>query len=143
MEFLHANNDPARPIDAIRVNWYYRPRDMQKPVTDTRMIVATMHSDSCPLTSLRGKCKVVHLSEIEDVDEFRKENDAFWFDKMFDRYIHRQYEVIATSQVINVPTKVKKVLDEQWKYLVVENSRVKELTSAVKLCKRCRQYCAK
>ena len=46
------------------------------------------------------------------------------------------------SQVINVPEKVKKALDERWKYVVVEAARVKELTSDVKSCKRCGGYCA-
>ena len=40
MEFLHAKNEPTAPIDAIRVNWYYRPRDIQRKVTDTRVVFA-------------------------------------------------------------------------------------------------------
>ena len=142
MEFLHAKNDHSLPIDSIRVNWYYRPRDIQRKVNDTRVVFASMHSDTCPLTSLRGKCRIVHRSEIDDIDEYRKTKDSFWFEKMFDRYIHRYYEVIPTSQVINVPERVKKVLDERWKYVIVELGRGKELTSAIKSCKRCAGYCA-
>jgi hypothetical protein len=143
MEFLHAKNEPTAPIDAIRVNWYYRPRDIQRKVTDTRVVFASMHSDACPLTSLRGKCTILHRTEVEDIDEYRKTKDCFWYEKMFDRYIHRYYEVIATSQVINVPAKVKKVLDERWRFVIVEMGRGKELTSAVKSCKRCSQYSAR
>jgi hypothetical protein len=62
---------------------------------------------------------------------------------MFDRYIHRYYDVIPTSKVINVPANVKKVLDERWKYVLVEVGKRKELTSAVKTCKRCGLYAAK
>ncbi|KAI9845812.1 MAG: putative PHD type zinc finger protein with BAH domain-containing protein [Sclerophora amabilis] len=142
MEFLHKDNEQAQPVDAIRVNWYYRPRDIQRTLTDTRVVFASMHSDTCPLTSLRGKCRISHRSDIQDIDEFRKTMDCFWYDKMFDRYIHRYYEVIPTKQVINVPVKVKKVLDERWKYVIVEIGRGKELTSAVKSCKRCGGYCA-
>ncbi|EOD48734.1 putative phd finger and bah domain protein [Neofusicoccum parvum UCRNP2] len=98
--------------------------------------------DICPLTSLRGKCYIRHRSDIADFDEFRKTKDSFWFNQVFDRFIHRWYEVIPVSQVINVPEKVKKALDERWKFVVVETSRVKELTSAVKTCKRCSGYCA-
>jgi len=142
MEFLHANNDQNNPIDALRVNWYYRPRDIQRKVTDTRLVFASMHSDTCPLTSLRGKCCILNRNEIDDVDEYRKTKDCFWYEKMYDRYIHRYYEVIPTSQVINVPENVKKVLDERWKFVIVEIGRGKELTSAVKSCKRCGGYCA-
>lgn len=143
MEFLHAKNDHRLPIDSLRVNWYYRPRDIQRKVNDTRVVFASMHSDTCPLTSLRGKCTILHRSDISDLDEYRKTKDSFWYEKMYDRYIHRYYEVIPTDQVINVPERVKKVLDERWKFVIVEIGRGKELTSAVKSCKRCSGYCAR
>ncbi|KAI4247716.1 MAG: hypothetical protein L6R40_001302 [Gallowayella cf. fulva] len=142
MEFLHVKNDHRLPIESLRVNWYYRPRDIGRKVNDTRVIFASMHSETCPITSLRGKCHIAHRHDIENLDDFRKVKDSFWYDKMFDRYIHRYYEVIPTSQVINVPVKVKKVLDERWKFVIVEQGRGKELTSAIKTCKRCAGYCA-
>ena len=142
MEFLHANNDPTARIDAVRVNWYYRPKDIQRRVQDTRVVFASMHSDTCPLTSIRGKCHIQHLSEIENLDHYRTQKDFFWFDKLYDRYMHRYYEVIPTSKVINVPQHVKKVLDERWKFVLVEIGRGRELTSAVKTCKRCSLYAA-
>lgn len=130
------------PIDSLRVNWYYRPRDVQRFNSDSRLVYATMHSDLCPLTSLRGICTIKHRSEIEDLDAYRKERDSFYFVQVFDRFIRRWYECIPTSQIINVPDKVKKALDERWKFVAVEIGRVKELTSAVKTCKRCTRYCA-
>ncbi|EKG22000.1 hypothetical protein MPH_00591 [Macrophomina phaseolina MS6] len=143
MEFLHSDSEnPNSPVDSLRVNWFYRPRDVLRYNNDTRLVYGTMHSDICPLTSLRGKCYIKHRSEISDLEEFRRSKDSFWYNQVFDRFIHRWYEVIPVSQVINVPEKVKKALDERWKFVVVETSRVKELTSAVKTCKRCSQYCA-
>ncbi|KAI9931605.1 putative PHD type zinc finger protein with BAH domain-containing protein [Aspergillus wentii] len=142
MEFLPSKDRPSGPIEALRVNWYYRPRDIQRSVADTRLVFASMHSDTCPLTSLRGKCEIRHQSEIEDFDDYRKTRDRFWYDKMFDRYIHRYYDVIPTKKVINVPANVKKVLDERWRYVLVEIGKRKELTSAVKTCKRCSLYAA-
>ncbi|KAF4631157.1 hypothetical protein G7Y89_g6970 [Cudoniella acicularis] len=142
MEFLHINNDSSQPIDALRLNWYYRPKDIGRKVNDTRQVFASMHSDISPLTALRGVCHIKHKSEVEKLDDLRKTKDHFWYEKLYDRYIHRFYDVIPTSQVINVPTEVKKVLDERWKYIVVEPGRGKELTSAVKSCKRCSKYCA-
>lgn len=145
MEFLPSKDDPTGPIEMMRVNWYYRPRDIHRNLTDSRLVFASMHSDLCPLTSLRGKCQVNHISEVKNLDEYRKTRDCFWYDKMFDRYIHRYYDVIPTSQIINVPEDVKKVLDERWRFVTVENGnpRRKELTSAVKTCKKCRLYAAK
>ncbi|KAK4188402.1 hypothetical protein QBC35DRAFT_207505 [Podospora australis] len=142
MEFLHQKNDPTRPIDAVRVNWYYRPKDIGRKVQDTRMVFATMHSDISPLTSIRGKCQIRHKAEIEDFAAYKRTPDCFWYEKLYDRYIQKNYEVIPTRQVINVPAHVKKVLDEHWKYVLTEQGRGKELTSAVKTCKRCTTYCA-
>lgn len=143
MEFLHADNDHRLPIESLRINWVYRPRDIGRKVTDTRLVFVTMHSDTCPLTSLRGKCRILHRNDIADLDDYRKIKDNFFFSQMFDRYMRRFYEVIPTSQVINVPERVKKVLDERWKFVIVEQGRGKELTSAIKTCKRCSGYCAR
>ncbi|KAL2270128.1 hypothetical protein VTJ83DRAFT_2312 [Remersonia thermophila] len=142
MEFLHVKNDPTQPIDALRINWYYRPKDIGRKVQDTRLVFATMHSDISPLTSLRGKCQIRHKAEIEDLAAYKRQPDCFWYEKLYDRYIQKNYEVIPTKQVINVPEHVKKVLDERWKYVLTEQGRGKELTSAVKTCKRCTRYCA-
>lgn len=144
MEFLHVDSDdPKSPVDSLRVNWFYRPRDVQRNNSDTRLVYGTMHSDVCPLTSLRGKCQILHRSEIKDLDDYRKGRDCFWYSQIFDRFIRRFYEVIPTGQIINVPEKVKKALDQRWKFIAVEIGRVKELTSAVKSCKRCSGYCAR
>ncbi|TGJ80044.1 hypothetical protein E0Z10_g8732 [Xylaria hypoxylon] len=142
MEFLHVQNDSKKPVDALKINWYYRPKDIGKRVNDTRLVFATMHSDISPLTSLRGKCQIRHKAEIDDMDAYRKTPDRFWYEKLYDRYIQKHYDVIPCFQIVNVPEKVKKVLDERWKYILVEQGRGKEYTSAVKLCKRCNGYCA-
>jgi hypothetical protein len=143
MEFRSRDSASDGRVDTIRVNWVYRPRDVQRHNSDMRLVYATMHSDTCPLTSLRGKCFVSHRSEFDDIDEYRKKPDHFYFSQAFDRFIHRWYEVIPTSSVVNVPENVKQALDERWKYIMVEAAKVRELTSAVKLCKRCTAYCAK
>ena len=130
-------------IESIRVNWYYRPRDIQRRVQDSRVVFASMHSDTCPLTSLRGKCQIRHVSEIDNLDDYRKSRDSFWYEKLYDRYMQRYYEIIPTSRVINVPKRVKKALDERWKFVLTEIGRTKELTRDVKTCKRCGDYAAK
>jgi hypothetical protein len=99
-----------------------------------------MHSDMCPITSLRGNIQIRHRSEISDLDEYRKQKDSFWFEEVFDRFIHRYYRAIPTVDVINVPEKVKKALDERWKYIVVEQNKIKELTTPGKNCVRCKNF---
>ena len=143
MEFVHKDHDPKAPVDQIRVNWTYRTRDLYRKQLDNRLNFATMNSDFCPLSSLRGKCTVKHVSEIDDLEAFRKLPDSFFFSQLFHRYLQRYYDVIATSKVINVPGNVKKVLDKHWRFVLTEVGRSKELTSAAKLCKRCSGYCSK
>lgn len=143
MEFLHTQNDNSKPVDALRINWFYRPKDIGKKVNDTRLVFATMHSDISPLTALRGKCHIKHKAEISNMDEYRKKSDCFWYEKLYDRYIQKNYDLIPTSTIVNVPERVKKVLDERWKFVIVEQGRGKEFTSAVKSCKRCSGYCAR
>ncbi|KAJ5719054.1 hypothetical protein N7493_007509 [Penicillium malachiteum] len=142
MEILPSKTKNDGTIEALRVNWYYRPRDIQRHSPDTRYVYASMHSDTCPLSSLRGKCEIRQASEIENISAYKKKRDSFWYDKMYDRYIHRLYDVIPTKDVINVPGNVKKVLDERWKYILVEIGKGKELTGAVKTCKRCHLFAA-
>lgn len=143
MEFMHTNNDASRPVDAVRINWFYRPKDIGRKASDTRMVFASMHSDISPLTALRGKCQIRHRLEIKGMDDYRRTPDSFWYEKLYDRYIQKNYDLIPTRLIVNVPEKVKKVLDERWQYVLVEQGRGKELTSAVKLCKRCSGYCAR
>ncbi|KAJ5219343.1 uncharacterized protein N7498_001442 [Penicillium cinerascens] len=142
MELLPSKTKESGVIEALRVNWYYRPRDIQRHSADTRYLYASMHSDTCPLSSLRGKCQIRHVTEIADLNVYKKTRDSFWYDKMFDRYIHRLYDVIPTKDVVNVPPNVKRVLDDRWKFILVEIGKGKELTGAVKTCKRCHLFAA-
>lgn len=143
MEFLHGKSESSKRIDSVRINWFYRPKDIGRKNTDTRLLFATMHSDVSPLTALRGKCQILHRSEIGDLDAYRRRPDNFWYEKLYDRYIQKNYDLIPARNIVNVPDKVKKVLNERWRFVLVEQGRGKELTSAVKLCKRCSGYCAR
>ena len=143
MDFRTANpNDPRSPVVSILVNWFYRPRDISRYSSDPRFLFASMQSDQSPLSSLRGKCFIKHRSEIQDLDEYRRVRDSFWFMQLYDRYSRRPYEMVPANTIINVPPNVKKAIDDHWKFLVLEPARQRELTSAVKLCKRCGLYAA-
>lgn len=143
MEFLHIDNDPNNAVEALQMNWFYRGREIGKRVADTRQLYASMHVDISPLTALRGPCQILHRSEVANLDDYRNQQNCFWFEKLFDRYIQRTYDVVPTNAVVNVPARVKRALDDRWRYILVEPGRGKELTSAVKSCKRCSGYCAR
>ncbi|KAK9362166.1 hypothetical protein V1504DRAFT_432180 [Lipomyces starkeyi] len=125
----------------LRINWFYRPKDIPTRSNDSRLLFATMHSDICPLLSIRGKCVVMHHAHIKDLVEYRKVPDHFWFDKLYDRYICRFYEMIPIEKILNVPEEFGKVLRERVKYGVMEIGRGKDLSSAARNCTRCGQWC--
>lgn len=147
MEFVHRegpkSEDPkAAENFSIRVNWFYRPKDISRRAGDSRMLYATMHSDICPLHSVRGKCTVTLRDYIEDFYQYRATPNCFWFDKLYDRYIVRFYDVIPTEKIINIPPKLHQILCEKFKYALVEVGKGKELLAAAKSCEKCSQWCS-
>lgn len=141
MEFTRLNQD-SEEIDAVRVNWFYRPRDIQRQNSDTRLLFATMHSDLSPLHAIRGKCRILHKSQIIDSEDYRRQPNCFYFERLFDKFMRRQYEIIPVNQVINVPENVRLVLQRRWKYVVVEVNRAKELAMEHRACRSCGGWCA-
>lgn len=91
----------------VKMNWYYRPRDIQEDVTsfDSRKVYASLHQDICPINSYRGKCTVVHKAELQDVLPNEREeivrSNVFYFDSLFDRYTRQYYTVYPTSKLLN------------------------------------------
>lgn len=141
MEFTRMSQDSG-DLDAIRVNWFYRPRDIQRQASDTRLLFATMHSEISPLSAIRGKCQILHKSQISDIDAYRRQSNCFYYERLFDKFMRRQYEIIPVDQVTNVPEQVRHVLQRRWMYVVVEINRAKELAMDHRACKRCGDWCA-
>ncbi|KAK9449506.1 uncharacterized protein V1518DRAFT_416183 [Limtongia smithiae] len=125
----------------IRVNWFYRPKDIPTRSNDSRLLFATMHCDWCPLLAIRGKCVIKHREHIRDLTEYRRIADHFWCDKLYDRYICRFYELLPTEKILNIPPAFAEVLRERVKFGVVEVGRGKDLCTAARNCTRCGQWC--
>lgn len=152
MEFVERpeSSSTATPEDSdyavldtykVRVNWFYRPREIPTRSNDSRLLYATMHSDICPLLSIRGKNVVTHRVHVKDMLAYRKLPDHFWFDKLYDRYICRFYELLPTEKILNIPANFAEILRKQVKYGVVEIGRSKDLCADARNCVRCKQWC--
>lgn len=126
----------------VRVNWLYRPKDIQKKSPDSRLLYVTMNSDVCPIASIRGKCTVHHKDHIENLERFRSQPNCFWFDKLFDRYILSLFDVVPTEKIINIPVKAQRVLCERFRLAIVEAGRAKDLCAVPKNCVKCTQWCS-
>lgn len=140
----HDHEDDHEILDKywVRVNWLYRPSEISKKSADSRMLYLTMYSDLCPLQSLRGKCTIKHIEHVENIQKYRAIPNCFWFDKLYDRYITRLFDVIPTEKVVNLPKKIYDVLVDRYQYVITEIGKCKELCTAPNYCNSCNQWCS-
>jgi hypothetical protein len=86
----------------VRLAWYYRPSDVSdRPVSDPRLLLAAIYSEVCDINQLRAKCHVVHRDRISDLSGWKKRPDRFYFNRLFDPYIKKEFEVIPSQDVRN------------------------------------------
>lgn len=108
MQFLHPEDAPKGEeskkylYTRVRLAWYYRPSDVSdRPVADPRLLLAAIYSEVCDINQLRGKCHVVHRDKISDLSGWKKRPDRFYFNRLFDPYIKKEFEVIPSTDVRN------------------------------------------
>jgi hypothetical protein len=108
MEFLQPGGTektrlPKNGIyDRVRLAWYYRPSDVSdRPVADSRLLLAAIYSEVCDINQLRAKCHVVHRDRISDLAGWKRRPDRFYFNRLFDPYIKKEFEVLPATDVRN------------------------------------------
>ena len=168
MEFLPAQGVPifdkdgnrSEPYTRVRLAWYYRPSDVSdRPSADCRLLLAAIYSEVCDLSQVRGKCYVVHRDRISDLAGWKKRPDRFYFTRLFDPWIRKEFEVIPSATVRNsrsfcvmglrvhvliesaVPQHIREVLLERYEYVVAEKEVVPDLTDTLRTCDTCTKWC--
>lgn len=126
----------------FKINWYYRPRDFSRKSSDSRLLFATMHSDTCPIQSYRGMVTIRHKQEVEDIDAFRSLPNHFYFDKLYDRYMMKTYDVLPTDKLIHLPRNYHAALNKRFPFIFVESGRGSDLLASPKNCEKCHQWCS-
>lgn len=130
----------------VKVNIFYRMRDLTHRLNnDPRLLVATMHTDYFPAANVRGKCRVRHRDLIgngspPDLAAWKRRDDHFYYHQLFDRYIHRFYDVVPTYKLKNAPKEVLATLRERYSFIVAEVSVSSDLCDALRGCAVCRQW---
>lgn len=112
----------------VKINWYYRSRDIQENPSniDPRLLYASLHNDICPLNSYRGKCTVLHTSEINysktSITEYVTKPNTFYFDQLFDRYTLKYYDICNTKDLLKLDKNndFLKVLNERFPFVFIE-----------------------
>ncbi|GAA5811821.1 hypothetical protein MFLAVUS_005266 [Mucor flavus] len=125
-----------------RIAWFNRPKDViNRKSADPCLLVATMHSDINPVSSIRGKCTVTHKYYVQHIDEYRKQQDNFYYNQLYDRYIQRVYDVVPCETVQNVPMETLEALKQRFQFIIVEQGKAADLTVARRNCCVCQQWC--
>ncbi|TKY88229.1 hypothetical protein EX895_002939 [Sporisorium graminicola] len=130
----------------VRANVFLRMRDISlRSTNDPRLLVATMHSDVFSLENVRGICEVRHRDLIgngtaPDVTQWKKKEDHFYYHQLYDRYIHRFYDVIPTEKVQNAPPEVLTTLRTRYSFVVAEAGMINDLTDALRGCAVCHRW---
>lgn len=143
MEFC--NSYKRKGLQA-RIAWFNRPKDViNRKSADPCLLVATMHSDINPVSSIRGKCVVTHKYYIskDQIDDYRKQQDHFYYNQLYDRYIQRVYDVVPCETVQNVPMDTLDALKQRYQFIVVEQGKASDLTVARRICCVCQEWCSR
>ncbi|TFK39718.1 hypothetical protein BDQ12DRAFT_697826 [Crucibulum laeve] len=126
----------------VRLAWYYRPSDVSdRPVADSRLLLAAIYSEVCDINQLRAKCHVVHRDKISDLAGWKKRPDRFYFNRLFDPYIKKEFEIIHSKDVRNLPDNIREVLTSRYEYVVAEKEVIPDLTDNIRLCDTCQDWC--
>ncbi|SAM86060.1 uncharacterized protein UBRO_07994 [Ustilago bromivora] len=130
----------------VRANVFLRMRDISlRSTNDPRLLVATMHSDVFSLENVRGICEVRHRDLIgsgtaPDVSQWKKKEDHFYYYQLYDRYIHRFYDVIPAEKVQNAPPEVLTTLRNRYSFVLAEAGMINDLTDALRGCAVCHRW---
>lgn len=130
----------------VRLAWFNRPKDViNRNLADRCLLVATMHSDINLVSSIRGKCVVTHKHYIpkDQLEDYRKKENHFYYNQLYDRYIQRVYDVVPCEIVQNVPTDILEALKERYQFIIVEQGKASDLTVARRICCICQEWCSR
>ncbi|KAI8854733.1 BAH domain-containing protein [Chytridium lagenaria] len=126
-----------------KVGWFYCPKDVlggnRKRTFDVRLLVCSMHSDVNPISSIRGKCNVMHTHFIKNLEAYKEQANCFYYNQLYDRYTHSVYDVVPLEIVKNLPDSVMRSL-RQYTFIVVEAGKASDFTDR-RVCKVCKSWC--
>lgn len=149
----------------FQIQWFYRPRDISKNTLDLRLLFASMHSDTCPLSSFRGVVTVKHKLDVERcyppppeyssaVEYYLLFPNCFYFDKLFDRYMIKFYDILKTLSLLqyvdnaaNNSRNYLLALNKRFEFIFMEASRTKQFvnnfhSTLSSHCDVCAEWCA-
>ncbi|PVV02564.1 hypothetical protein BB560_002978 [Smittium megazygosporum] len=128
----------------LKIACFIRQIDLDDRKThnlDHKRLVAIMKTEVHSLTLFRGKCTVQHSSQIKNLNSFKRLQDHFYYNTLYDTFIPRLYDVIPVSSVLNVPRQVKQKLLDTYKFIFCEQDKTNDLTQKTRICVICSEWC--
>ncbi|KAJ2234684.1 putative PHD type zinc finger protein with BAH domain-containing protein [Coemansia sp. RSA 1286] len=128
-----------------RLAWFQRPRDLpvsRAKTKDTRLLIATMHSDLNPVSVIKGKCFVRHSREINDMGAWKSAADHYYYNQLFDRYSTRLYDIVPVNQIRNAPQDVLQKLTDTYEFIFAEPQKIADLVNTRRACTICAKWCS-
>ncbi|KAL9540227.1 hypothetical protein MBANPS3_009807 [Mucor bainieri] len=127
-----------------RIAWYMRMKDIisnRKAAADLSLLVATMHSEVHPVSSICGKCTVTHKHYVASMDVYRKQPGNYYYHQLFDRFTQRLYDVVPCETVQNLPKDTLEALNARYHFIAVEQGKAADLKQVKKTCGVCQLWC--
>lgn len=126
-KIIEINNSRINTRSVVRVCLFWRATDVpfwllgldEHSEIPLRLVVGTMQRITTRISCLQGKCKVVHETELPDINEYIKWPDCFYFSKVYSYWTRRIFEAIPVKQCYNLPYELKLFL-ASFDYLVTE-----------------------
>ncbi|KAJ2780506.1 putative PHD type zinc finger protein with BAH domain-containing protein [Coemansia javaensis] len=129
----------------VRVAWFQRGSEVlttRVRAKETRLLVATMHTDINPVGAIRARCYVRHEAEIEDMGAWKSRPDHYYYSQLFDRYSTRFYDIVPVSHIRNAPQEVLQKLRDTYEFIFAEPQKISDLTSTRRACTVCAKWCS-
>jgi len=84
-----------------------------------------MHYDVNPISSIRGKCIIKHSSHIDDLEAYKQNEDTFYYNKLYDRYSQRLYDVVPVEHIRNLSDTLIQAF-YPYKFIVVDDGKASD-----------------
>ena len=124
----------------ILLNSFFRPAEVLSGKNfKERLLVASTQSKWVLTSKIIGECRVLHISQIQDMGVYCKDEDNFYFEQLYDLYAKEIYDV-ARSNLVRVPADLRDSL-LHFPFIYVETGHLLDIINGTGWCGICKDYC--
>ena len=122
------------------MNSFFRPSEVLVGKNfSERMLVASTQSKWYDEKKVVGECRVLHISQIYDMEQYCLVEDNFYFEQLYDLYAKEIYDVARSNLTRLSDDKVKSLMF--FPFLYVEVGHTLDIINGTGWCGICRDFC--